>query len=457
MQIIYARICLYLWLNNYDYMHLIMGRYTVPNVIPARTERRVHYGWIVAAVTFATLLTTAGAMSMPGLLIVPLQDEFGWTTGTISTALSLRIAVFGLMAPFGAALVLRFGLRKVMLSAVSITGLGMALTAFVTTPWQLTVLWGLVVGGGTGLTALVLGATVANVWFVERRGLVLGLMSASSASGQLIFLPTFARINEAWGWRPLVLVVAACLACLVPIIFLLMVNRPADIGLKAYGEKADEQIPSQSDSFNPVAASFAALRLALRSRDFWLLSFGFLVCGSSTNGLIGTHFITACGDAGIVASLAAGLLALMGAFDLFGTVASGWLSDRYDNRLLLGIYYTLRGLSLVFLPHALATDLVSISIFAAFYGLDWFATLPPIIRLTTAHFGRATAPLVFGWMLVAHQIGAALAAYAAGWTRTLDGTYAPAFVVSGMLCVLVGIASLFISRAPRTQTSVVLT
>ena len=427
------------------------------NGAPARTESRIHYGWIVAAVTFATLLTTAGAMSTPGLLIVSLQTEFGWSAGTISTALALRMAVFGLMAPFGAALLLQLGLRKVMLSAVSITGLGMALTAFVTTPWQLTILWGLVIGGGTGLTALVLGATVANVWFVERRGLVVGLMTASSASGQLIFLPAFARINETWGWRPLVLAVAACLACLVPIIFLLMVNRPADIGLKAYGEKTDEQLPPQSNSFNPVAASFAALTSALRSRDFWLLSFGFLVCGSSTNGLIGTHFITACSDAGIIATSAAGLLALMGAFDLFGTVASGWLSDRYDNRLLLGIYYTLRGASLVFLPHALGTDLVSVSIFAAFYGLDWFATLPPVIRLTTAHFGRAMAPLVFGWMFVAHQIGAALAAYGAGWTRTLNGTYAPAFVVSGMLCVLAGIASLFINRAPRPQTSAALT
>ena len=290
------------------------------NGAPARTERRIHYGWIVAAVTFATLLTTAGAMSTPGLLIVPLQTEFGWSAGTVSTALSLRMAVFGLMAPFGATLLLQLGLRKVMLAAVSITGLGMALTAFVATPWQLAILWGLIVGGGTGLTALVLGATVANVWFVERRGLVVGLMTASSASGQLIFLPAFARINETWGWRPLVLVVAACLVCLVPIIFLLMVNRPADIGLKAYGEKADEQLSPQSNSFNPVAASFATLGSALRSRDFWLLSFGFLVCGSSTNGLIGTHFITACSDAGIVATLAAGLLALMGAFDLFGTV-----------------------------------------------------------------------------------------------------------------------------------------
>ncbi len=413
---------------------------TTPQAV---AERGWHYGWIVVGVTFLTLLTTAGAMSMPGLLLVPLQREFGWSTATISTALSLRMAVFGLMAPFAAAFMMRFGLRRMMMLAVTITAIGVGLTAFVSQSWQLTLLWGLIVGGGTGLTALVLGATVANVWFVQRRGLVVGLMTASSASGQLLFLPAFARINDAFGWRPVVFTVAASLACLIPIIALLMRNRPSDIGLKAYGETGSEPAPVRS-TVNPIVASFQALSGAVRTRDFWLLSFGFLVCGSSTNGLIGTHLIAACSDAGIAALMAAGLLALMGAFDLFGTVMSGWLSDRYDNRTLLCVYYVLRGISLLFLPHALATDLVSLSIFAAFYGLDWFATLPPTIRLTTDRFGRMMAPLVFGWMFVAHQVGAALAAFGAGWTRTLDGTYAPAFIVSGVLCVIAGVMSLAI-------------
>ncbi len=413
---------------------------TTPQAV---AERGWHYGWIVVGVTFLTLLTTAGAMSMPGLLLVPLQREFGWSTATISTALSLRMAVFGLMAPFAAAFMMRFGLRRMMMLAVTITAIGVGLTAFVSQSWQLTLLWGLIVGGGTGLTALVLGATVANVWFVQRRGLVVGLMTASSASGQLLFLPAFARINDAFGWRPVVFTVAASLACLIPIIALLMRNRPSDIGLKAYGETGSEPAPVRS-TVNPIVASFQALSSAVRTRDFWLLSFGFLVCGSSTNGLIGTHLIAACSDAGIAALMAAGLLALMGAFDLFGTVMSGWLSDRYDNRTLLCVYYVLRGISLLFLPHALATDLVSLSIFAAFYGLDWFATLPPTIRLTTDRFGRMMAPLVFGWMFVAHQVGAALAAFGAGWTRTLDGTYAPAFIVSGVLCVIAGVMSLAI-------------
>jgi len=411
-----------------------------------RSQPAFHYGWVVVGVTFATLLVTAGAMSTPGLLMVALQREFGWSAADISTSVSLRLAVFGLMAPFSAALMLRFGLRKIMMLAVSITAAGMGLTAFVSQSWQLDLLWGLVIGGGTGMTALVLGASVANTWFAQRRGLVIGLMTASSASGQLLFLPVFARINDEFGWRPLVILVACVLFCLVPVIALLMRNRPADLGLTPYGSPPGTQLSyHKPPAENPILVSMRALRGAVRSRNFWLLCFGFFVCGLSTNGLIGTHLIAACGDHGIPEVKAAGLLALMGAFDLFGTVASGWLSDKYDNRYLLCIYYALRGFSLLYLPVALGMDLVSISLFAAFYGLDWFATLPPTIRLTTDKFGAAIGPLVFGWMFVGHQVGAAAAAFGAGVTRTLEGTYAPAFALSGLLCIVAGLASLAIS------------
>lgn len=419
----------------------------------ALERRGIHYGWVVVGVTFATLLLTAGAMSMPGLLLVPLQREFGWSNATVSVALSLRMAVFGLMAPFAAAFMLRFGLRAVMVVAVSLSAVGMALTAAVTQSWQLTIVWGFIIGGGTGLTALVLGATVANTWFTERRGVVVGLMTASSASGQLIFLPIFAQIDEILGWKSAVLVVAGVLLSLIPFILLLMRNKPADVGLLAYGEKlalSPAATPAASTE-NPIAASFRALRIAVRSRNFWVLSFGFMICGSSTNGLIGTHLISACSDVGILPVMAASLLALMGAFDLFGTVASGWLSDRYDNRYLLCIYYTLRGISLIFLPQALGSDLIALSLFAAFYGLDWFAALPPTIKLTTDTFGRNLAALVFGWMFVAHQIGASLAAFAAGWVRTMEATYTPAFVVSGILCIIGGVINLAI-RLPSDDS-----
>lgn len=418
--------------------------------VEAKERSGTHYAWVVVGVTFATLLATAGAMSTPGLLLVTLQKEFGWSTATISTSLSLRLAIFGLMAPFSAALMLRFGLRKIMMLAVSITAAGIGLTALVSQSWQLDLLWGLVVGGGTGMTALVLGATVAYTWFAQRRGLVIGLMTASSASGQLLFLPFFARINDEFGWRTLVGLVACILLCLVPAIALLMRNRPADMGLVPYGSPPGTEISiPKPPTENPVVMSLKALRGAVRSKNFWLLCVGFFVCGLSTNGLIGTHLIAACGDHGIAEVTAAGLLAMMGAFDLFGTVASGWLSDKYDNRYLLCLYYSLRGLSLIYLPIALGMDLLSVSLFAAFYGLDWFATLPPTIRLTTDRFGAAIGPLVFGWMFLAHQVGASVAAYGAGLTRTLDGTYAPAFALSGVLCIVAGFACLAIDGNRR--------
>jgi sugar phosphate permease len=410
--------------------------------------RGIHYGWAVVAVTFLTLLTTAGAMSTPSVLLEPLQREFGWSTATISVALSLRMAVFGLMAPFAAALMLRFGLRAVMATSTIIVALGMLTSTLVNAPWQLTLLWGLVVGGGTGMTALVLGATVANRWFVNRRGLVIGIMTASSATGQLLFLPGYAAIDAAFGWRAVLYAVCAVMFLLVPLIIWLMRDNPADVGLTAYGEPADQKAqpaPAAAPA-GAIAAAFGALRMAVVSKDFWLLSSGFFVCGLSTNGLIGSHLIAACSDHGIAQVKAAGLLALMGAFDLVGTVASGWLSDRWSNQKLLCIYYALRGLSLIFLPAALDNSFVTLSIFAAFYGLDWFATLPPTIRLTTSTFGRTLAPLVFGWMFVAHQVGAAIAAYGAGLTRTVEGTYAPAFISSGVLCLVAGLLCLLIGR-----------
>jgi predicted MFS family arabinose efflux permease len=423
--------------------------------IEAKRTGTFHYGWVVVGVTFLTLLVTAGAMSTPGLLLVALQKDFNWSTATISTALSLRLAVFGLIAPFAAALMLRFGLRKIMLVAVATTAAGVGLTALVTQSWQLALLWGIVVGGGTGMTALVLGATVANSWFVERRGLVVGLMTASSASGQLLFLPLFAKISDDYGWRTLVVVVACVLVCLLPVIAIFMRNRPSDIGLTPYGAPFGTRVaPPAAPSENPIVLSFRALRNAASSKNFWLLCFGFFVCGLSTSGLIGTHLIAACGDHGIAEVTAAGMIALIGLFDLFGTVGSGWLSDKYDNRVLLCIYYIGRGISLIFLPVALGLDLWTVSLFAMFYGLDWFATLPPTIRLTTSKFGLSSGPLVFGWMFVAHQMGAAIAAYGAGVTRTLEGTYAPAFALSGFLCVIAGFACLLIGdRKPDSESN----
>jgi len=412
------------------------------------TQRNIHYGWVMVAVTFLTALVTAGAVGAPGVFILPLQHEFGWDTAEISTALAIRLLLFGLMGPFAAALMNRFGLRRVVMTALSTIAVGLLLSLAMTRVWQLILLWGFVVGIGTGMTALVLGATVATRWFSERRGLVIGILTASSATGQLVFLPLLASLTETLGWRAALIVVCGGLIVAALAVFALMRDRPSDVGLVAYGDKAPA--PAASASVAQLAVSpFEALRDAAKTRVFWILFGTFFICGASTNGLIQTHFIPLCADFGLPTVQAASFLAMMGIFDFVGTIASGWLSDRYDNRWLLFWYYGLRGLSLVFLPF---TDFTfyGLSLFAVFYGLDWIATVPPTVKLTAARFGRERANLVFGWIFAGHQIGASMAAFGGGLSRTMLASYLPAFFVAGALCLVAAAIVLAI----RQQTAV---
>ena len=409
-------------------------------------QRKLHYAWVVAGVTFLTLLVAAGLRATPGVLIVPLENEFGWSRATISFAIGLNIFLYGLIGPFAAAVMDRFGLRRTMLAALACIAAGVALTPLMTRPWQLVALWGGVVGIGSGATALVLGATVVTRWFTTRRGLVIGILTASTATGQLIFLPLLASLVENHGWRMVSLTVAAVALALIPVVAVLMRDRPRDIGLTPYGA-ADDLQPVAAVRGNPAATALFALRDGLRSRDFWLLAGSFFICGASTNGLIGTHLIPACLDHGIPQVTSAGLLAAMGLFDLVGTTLSGWLSDRWSNRGLLAWYYGLRGLSLLYLPFAFDLSFYGLSLFAIFYGLDWIATIPPTVRLATKAFGTERGPIMFGWIAAAHQLGAALAAFAAGVIRTSRGTYLEAFMLSGMLCLIAALMVLFIGRS----------
>lgn len=412
----------------------------------ALARHNIHYGWVMVGVTFLTALISAGAVGAPGVFILPLQKEFGWTTAEISSALSIRLVLFGLMAPFAAALLNRFGLRNVTLAALLIVVSALVASLAMTKVWQLMLLWGVVVGIGTGMTALVLGATVAARWFNARRGLVVGILTASAATGQLIFLPMLAAITERTGWRWAMALMCVMLGIAALAILLVMRDRPADVGLRPFGDDGTQPLPAPPPANTPImAAALGALRDAAKTRVFWILFGTFFICGASTNGLIQVHLIPFCADYGIPQVQAAGLLAAMGVFDFVGTIASGWLSDRYDNRWLLFWYYGLRGLSLLFLPF---TDFsfYGLSIFAMFYGLDWIATVPPTIRLTAQRFGPERAGLVFGWIFAGHQLGAAAAAFGAGLSRTLLATYLPAFFIAGALCLVAAAVTLTISR-----------
>ena len=336
----------------------------------------------------------------------------------------------------------RFGVRRMMLAAIASIGIGVALTVFMRESWQLILLWGVVVGIGTGTTANVLAAIVATRWFTRNRGLVVGLLTSAAAAGQLVFLPAMAAITSAYGWRPMVLAVAVIAVVIFPLVAIFMRDRPADIGLVPYGETGVAK-PSAPALGNPVAIALRTLREGLRSRDFWLLAGSFFICGASTNGLIGTHLIPACIDNGIAEFTGASMLALMGAFNFVGTTGSGWLSDRVDNRILLAVYYSLRGLSLLFLPFSFVS-LYGLSLFAVFYGLDWIATVPPTVRLAANCFGKERASIFYGWIFASHQLGSAAAAYFGGVLRTDLGSYLETFMLSGTLCFVAALMVMWI-------------
>ena len=406
-----------------------------------RQSSRVHYAWIVAAVTFTVLLITAGVRATPGLLMVPLESEFGWSRAVVSGAVAINIALFGLIGPFAASVIDRFGLRRIVLIALALLATSVALSTRMHSQWQLTLLWGVLVGTGTGATSMVLAAIVATRWFDQRRGLVLGALSAANATGQLVFLPLLASVVETQGWRSATLVVAGAAAAVFVLVLLLMRDRPESIGLRPYGQASDHVTPPA----RPLAP-IAALRLATKSRAFWVLAGTFFICGASTNGLIGTHLIAACHDVGIPVVRSAQLLAVMGIFDIVGTTASGWLTDRYSSRHLLCAYYALRGVSLLFLPTALLGGSGSLGWFAVFYGLDWIATVPPTVRLTSEAFGKENTGVIYGWIGASHQLGASLAALGAGSIRASLGDYRMAFYMAGVLCVLAGLSFVTIGR-----------
>ena len=428
------------------------------NALSRRIDGRFHYAWVTAAIVFMVLLVAAGVRSTPGVLMVPLENAFGWSRSTISAAVALNRALYGLLGPFAGAAMQRFGIKRTVLCALAVLTVAIALSTMMHSPWQLLLTWGLMVGVGSGVTAAVLAATVVSRWFRARRGVVLGVLTAATATGQLVFLPLLAAIVQSDGWRSATWVVAGAVAVLIPLCAWLLFDTPQKLGLLPYGateQDAREAAAAQKHgapeaSTNPVAIAWRALMRASHSRDFWILFGSFFICGLSTNGLIGTHFISFCIDGGVPEVRAAGVLAMMGLFDLAGTTLSGWLSDRYDNRWLLFWYYGLRGLSLLYLPYSDFT-FWSMGLFGMFYGLDWIATVPPTVRLTTDVFGERDAPVIFGWIFTGHQLGAATAAFGAGTIHAVFGAYTGAFLIAGAMCVVAAMAVLGTRRGPALR------
>lgn len=421
-------------------------------------NRRSWWPWLVAATALVALVAAGSFRAAPGVLIEPLQDDFGWSRGTISAAVTVNLILYGLTSPFAAALMDRFGMRAVIASALCLIATGAGLTIFMTSAWHLILCWGVLVGLGAGSMALAFVATVTNRWFVKRKGLVTGVLTAGGAAGQLIFLPVVAWLAERHSWKLVSLTVAVAALAVVPVVLALLRNRPEDVGVTAHGAgepgfPAPTPAPRPGEVRGAGARTVRALREASRTRAFWLLAGTFAICGMSTNGLIGTHFIPAAHDHGMVMTTAAGLLALIGIFDVVGTIGSGWLTDRVDSRVLLVVYYAGRGLSLMLLP-TLLTDSVRppMVFFIVFYGLDWVATVPPTVALCRQHFGNDGA-IVFGWVLAAHQIGAGAVALGAGIVRDELGSYNVAWYAAGVLCIIGAVMAYAIPRVSTGPTT----
>jgi len=417
-----------------------------PSTVLARALARygIHYGWVMVALVFAFAVCSSATVSIPGVLLPVMSNDLGWSIGELSGPLGLRVALFGLVAPFAGGFMLRYGARAVVIMAAALLIGGLALSMIMNAMWQLWLGLGIVLGVASGLTSLVLATNIATAWFVERRGLVLGILSAGTATGQLIFLPAVAWIAQTFGWRVALLPSALAIAVLALAFVLLARDRPAELGLPPFGTNEPQPDPPPA-SGNPFALSLQALAIAARSPVIWVLAFAFFVCGVSSFGLT-PHFVALCGDNGISALTSTSLLAVIGVCDLIGTICSGWLTDRYDSRSLLAWYYGLRGLSLIWLPYSGFT-LVGLSAFAIFYGLDFIATVPPTVRLTLKEVGAAQTPLVFGWIFAAHHLGAGVTAFLAGAMRDALGTYLPALLAAGALC-LVATACMGLLRAP---------
>lgn len=412
-----------------------------------RVQQHFHYAWLVVGIAFLIMLLTAATRATPSILMLPLENAFGWDRTSISFALSINLALFGLIGPFAAAAMQQYGIRKTVITALTLLAGLVALSALMTRTWHLWLIWGIGVGMTTGITYMTLGATIVNRWFKEKKGLAMGLLTASSATGQLIFLPVLAYVVENYGWQKVILIVSAAIALIIPIVLFFLPERPESLRLNQYGESITTSVINNQPFKNPIHIAFEALKHAILYKDFWLLFFSFFICGASTNGYIGTHFIAICSDNGITAIKGAGILALMGFFDIVGTTLSGWLSDRYNNRVLLFFYYGIRGLALIFLPYTFGLSYFGLSFFALLYGLDWIATVPPTMKLTIDVFGSQKAPIIFGWIVTGHQLGAAFSALLAGVMRNSLGTYSLATTMTGVMCLMAALLVLRINRS----------
>ncbi|MER1959380.1 MAG: MFS transporter [Solibacillus sp.] len=414
--------------------------------------KKWHYSWIILAVTFISIIVAGIIRSSAGVFIDPFEQDFGWSRPSISLAFAVCLFLYGFSGPFMAAFVEKYGLKRMMLGSMLLLSIALACTFVMKQEWQLILIWGVMMGIGSGLFLTVLSTQVANRWFVKRRGLAVGILTAATATGQLILLPVLATLVDRYSWQTAIFLIFILSIVMLLIIALFMRNYPSEKNIGLYGNEEVTE-PARIQVGNPFKMALNALVEGLKVKEFWLLAGSFFICGLSTSGLIGTHFISYCISFGIPVVTAAAMLSFMGVFDLIGTTLSGWLTDRFDNRWLLFWYYSLRGFSLLALPFALASGSSTwLMIFAIFYGLDWIATVPPTIGLTRQRFGLEKSAMMYGWMVAFHQVGAAVAAYFGGVVFEAMGSYKIAFLLAGGFCLIASLFVIVIKKQPAAVT-----
>jgi sugar phosphate permease len=424
----------------------------------------MHYAVYIAAITFLTIFVAGGIRSAPGVLTVALETEFGWSRATISGAVALSLFLYGALGPFVATFMRLYSLRRTVLVALLFLIFGTTLTIVMTTPVHLYLLWGLIVGLGSGVVAPVLGKVISGRWFSKGASTAMGLFSASAQTGQVLLAPALGALTERYGWRSASIALAIVAGAAILPVLLGLKDHPEEIGVRAYGAiptEAEDAVRAPSPSASPTqlrdifTLPFVELRRLVQRRDFVLIALSFFVCGASTNGLIGVHLVPACVDSGLTETSSAGFLAVIGIFDIVGTLISGWLTDRWGNsRRLLSFFYFFRGAALIFLPWALRLGPAALWPYAVVYGLDWVSTVPPTAQLCVECFGKESSNVAFAWVLFFHQVGAAAASAGAGAARTSLGTYSHVFFASGGLCILTAALVLLIPTVNKDNKGV---
>jgi MFS family permease len=414
----------------------------------SRARGALHDAWIVLGAVMIIMLLASGLRAVFGVFIKPIEATFGWDRASLSGVAALSLLLLGAVGPVAGWLADRWGPRRVIVFGCLILAAGTVLSSQVMSLWQIYLSAGVLMAVGGGGIQMSTAATVAARWFEARRGLVLGILGGAMSAGQLVIIPLAVWLTLHHGWRQSFLWLGiALLIIALPLALWFVKDDPARYGLQPYGAGQSRpeggQHPKTPERRVPIGE-------AMQVPAFWLLASTFFVCGYTTGGLVLTHLVPHAADHGFSEMNAAQAMGVMGALNILGTVASGWICDHFGRKGPLAFYYAVRGLSLLFLLYV--WNVPSLNLFAAIFGLNYISTVPATTTLTANIFGRYSIGTLSGWIYFAHQVGAALGAAVGGWMFQATGSYGWAFVSGAVLAFVAAALALAIKEEPLQKT-----